>query len=158
MKQDNRAPAAGAIRLAAAVLLPENFLKQVVLHSILLSGATTRHDRTSSSDPSVLALFNKAWAMVDDVLKFFKDKRFKSPIMIPDDMHFIDGKCIDHTDEKHITKNRNGKWFLDTRKVYLKKKKDNEPSGSAGTQQLQCRGRSLKKYIGSTGSHSLSTI
>jgi hypothetical protein len=109
-KEKDRSPS-DAVRVAAIMLDPAN-LKAVTL---MLSG--TRQARAQSDqsvDPSL------AWAM--DAAAQFNDDLYE----VPDCHHDIDPDDVDGIEPNGMAGNgglaRDAKWFLDTWKLYLKKK------------------------------------
>ena len=109
LKQDDR-NAADAIRVAAIMLLPEN---QGTVSGILKGVKDTRAKSDQCVDPSL------AWAI--QAVKTFQDESFVVPLpadINPADVQGIDPNAID----RFAKENRDGKWFLDTWKHYLKRK------------------------------------
>jgi hypothetical protein len=110
-KQEDRS-AADAIRVAAVMLLPEN---QGAVTGIL-RGVKDRAKSDQSVDPAL------AWAM--QAVQTFKDDTFivEMPHEInPGDVYGIDPNDMD----RFAADKRDGKWFLDTWKLYLKRKYKN---------------------------------
>jgi hypothetical protein len=107
-KQKDRSPA-DAIRVAAVMLAPEN--QKAV--SMMLSGSRSMRAQSDQSvDP------NLAWAM--DAVDQFKDATFE--VELPEEIDPDDVVGIDPNDLDFARDDRDAKWFLDTWKLYLKKK------------------------------------
>jgi hypothetical protein len=112
LKQEDR-NAADAIRVAAVMLLPEN---QGAVTGMLKGVKDTRAKSDQSVEPTL------AWAM--QAVKTFQDKSFV--VELPVDINEDDIRGIDpNAPERFTMQNRDGKWFLDTWRHYLKRKYKN---------------------------------
>jgi hypothetical protein len=106
-RQDDRNPG-DAVRVAAVMLHPDH---QGAVTGIL-KGVKDRAKADQSVDPT------HAWAM--QAVRTFQDPDFQ--VKLPDDINPEDVDGVDPNDRERLSIPRDGKWFLDTWRYYLKRK------------------------------------
>lgn len=107
-KQNDR-NGSDAIRVAAIMLLPEN---RGPVNNLLKGTKTTRAQSDQAVDPDL------AWAI--QAVETFKDPTFE--VEVPHKINPDDIEGIDPNDDQRICMPRDGKWFLNTWRHYLRKK------------------------------------